>query len=262
MPIRKRKRKLGNKESNIMKVYDIPISVISPSEENPQEMDEETFDEVVESIREKGFDEPCHVMPAEESGKYIMISGHHRMKAAIVVGMENIPCVIKEGYSDLDRKTELVKRNILHGSLNVSKFTKLYNDLSNKGGVDAENLKKMMGFTSKQAFDKVYKQVSDSLPKKHRAKLEEAKETIKSVDDLSSVLNRIFTEEGSELDNGFLVFSFGGKKHHYFKIGKKAEIGLKKLEKYMENNGLVSEELFDVIIDDIVSLVKRAKKGK
>lgn len=239
------------KESDL-KVFDIDIDALIDSEENPNEMDDTAFDELVDGIKTDGFDEPCLVMPIYEddgktpSGKYILASGHHRTKAARVAGMRTVPCIIKTGWDDQARKIALVRRNMLRGGMNPEKFTKLYNELSKS--MDRELLKLQMGFTKKDAFDKVYKSVEKSLPQSAKKKLAEAKENIKSVDDLSSVLNTIFKEHGSELDHGFMVFSFGGKNHHYIKIDKEADDTLKRIEKAIASEGLDAGEVFKTLL--------------
>lgn len=242
--------KKGVKKSTL-NVFDIDIELIDASEENPNEEDDATFDDLVESVRAEGIDEPCIVVPRldalnRETGRYWMASGYHRCKAARVIGLKQVPCVVKQGWDDDKRKIELVKRNILRGSLNPEKFTKLYNDIAKR--YDKELLKKLMGFTKSDAFDKVYMAVEKSLGAKQKQKLAEAKETIKSVDDLSSVLNTIFKEHGSELSNGFLVFSFGGKNHHYVAIDAELEEKIKKVEKKAEKDGVQVKDVLKQVL--------------
>ena len=193
------------------------------SQDNPNEQKEGTFDQLVEGIKKDGFDEPIIVIPApddsKDRGKYIIVSGHHRFKAAKIVGMKMIPSVIKSGWSDEKRQMELIRRNMLRGNLNPEKFTTLYDGLMKKG-YDAAILRKYMGFTSNDAFNKIYKSIGATLNAEQKKTLDQSKEKIRSVDDLSSVLNKIFTEHGSDLDHSFLVFSYGGKEHVFVKMDK------------------------------------------
>lgn len=212
------------RKSTSLQVFDIPIDQLLDSENNPNEQDEATFDQLVAGIKADGFDEPVIVVPqtalnqatgqSVETGKYIIVSGHHRKKAAAALKFTHVPCVIKSGWDEDKKDVELVRRNMLKGKLNPEKFTALFQKLSMKG-IDQAVLKLQMGFTKSDAFDKLYRAVESNLPASQKKKLAEAKETIKSVDGLSSVLNSIFTEHGSDLDHGFVVFSFGGKDHIY-----------------------------------------------
>ncbi len=244
--------------SSKLAVYDIPLSRIIASAENPNEEDDRTFDQLVERIRAEGFDEPAHVMPnPDKAGHFIMVSGHHRMKAAKILKLETIPCILHEDWDETKRKIELVARNNLRGNLNPEKFTKLYDEIVKKG-LDKEMVKIQMGFTKRDAFEKVYKSIEKSLPAQDKKKLKEAKENIKSVDDLSSVLNTIFKEHGSELDAGFMVFSFGGKNHHYIKVDKELDFLLTRLEKKYENGGI--DEFFKEILKaQKLPIVKKSK---
>lgn len=252
-------------ESTQLRVYDIPVGDLISSSENPNEMLDTTFDELVEGMRRDGFDEPILVMPVydddgEASGKYIIASGHHRKKAAELIGMKSIPAIIKEGWDDDARKLALVRRNLLHGKVNPAKFTALYDDLATRH--DKEVLKLQMGFHEKKSFEAVYRDIAKQLPSKQRSKLAAAKEHIKSVDDLSSVLNTIFKEHGSDLDSGFLVFSFGGKNHHYIEISSETDKLLKRLEKDIDDTDMTAQEVFGQMIAsfNLNSIEKSDKK--
>lgn len=227
--------KVPAKESQL-KVYDIPVDKLVESAENPNEMTAQALDKLVEGIKEEGFDEPIIVIPQlegeKETGKYIIASGHHRVKAARVLGFKEIPSIIKQGWDDDKRLISLVKRNILHGEINPRKFTELVDTLRKRNYTE-EMVKAVMGFTQKDAFESLYQKVREALPtKEKKEKLDEAKEKIKTVDDLSNVLNNIMKEGGSTLDKGYMVFTFGGKKHHYFKIDKDLEHKLCEIEEY------------------------------
>lgn len=220
MPITKKKASTKKppasaKTEHVELTY-LPVEDLIPDEDNPNQMDEQTFDQLVDEIREQGFDEPVLVRPHPTlKGKWQIGSGHHRTKAAIVNGMTEVPCIVKE-WSDRDQKFALAKRNALRGELDKKKLTKLYRDLVKDH--DPVQVQRQLGFTNPKKFEAMVDQIEKQLTPKQRKKLQEAKETIKSVDDLSSVLNRIFKEAGSELDKGYMVFSYGGKEHHYFQI--------------------------------------------
>lgn len=219
-----------------MQVFDLPINSVLANKLNPNEQDDDTFDLLVEKIRENGFDEPVIVVPTTD-GNYEIVSGHHRVKAAKVLKYDSVPCIIHRDWDDDKKTTELVARNQLRGKVNPEKFAKIVNEMKSRG-IDTKILQKNMGFTKSDAFDKMLDSVSKNLPAKQKKQLEEAKENIKSVDDLSSVLNTIFRNHGSELDKGFMVFSFGGKNHHYFQIDKEMDIVLKKLEESCVNTDI------------------------
>lgn len=220
-----------------LKVFDVPLDYLHGDKDNPNEMSESKFDELCEGIRTDGFDEPIQVIPHPDyPNEYLIAGGHHRVKAARKVGLTVAPTVIKEGWDKDQQEIALVRRNILHGDLNGAKFTRLWEKLAQK--YDPKLLQSMMGFTKKKEFDSVYEGVARSLQPKQRKQLEKAKESIKSVDDLSSVLNTIFKKGGSEMQKGYLVFSFGGKNHHYVQVDKETDKKLTELKERADKAGI------------------------
>jgi len=62
------------------------------------------------------------------------------------------------------------------------------------------------------------------------------------------VLNRIFKEAGSELDKGYMVFSFGGKKHHYFQIDAETNRKLEEIIAKCESNNVSYTQAMQSIV--------------
>lgn len=233
-----------------LQVMDIPDELLIDHEDNPNEQDDTTFDRLCQQIREDGFDEPLTVVPSlREPGKYLIFSGHHRRKAGKVIGMASFPAVVKEGWDEDKVAMELVSRNVMRGRLNPEKFTKLVEKLRTRG-YDQALIQAQMGFTKTDEFEKLYKQVSDALPPAARKKLASVKENIKSVDGLSSAINHIFTEHGSDLKHGFIVFDFGGKQHHYVPTDKELHLLMEKLEQRCRDENLNISDLFKNLLRD------------
>ena len=70
----------------------------------------QSVDELVKSIRHNGVLTPVLVRPSGEA-RYEMISGHRRMHAAKLAGMETIPAIIRE-LSDEDATIVMVDANL------------------------------------------------------------------------------------------------------------------------------------------------------
>lgn len=235
-----------------LKVFDIPMGQLVEHKENPNEQDERVFEELVERIRRDGFDDPIKVVPelikGKPTGKYLIVGGHHRRKAAELLGYKTIPAIIREGW-DQDRvDIELIADNSLGGKINPFKFTELFSRLQKR--YDPEQLKKMVGLTEKKAFNALFKQVSSQLPAKAKKKLEEAKETINSIEDLSSVLNTIFREHGSEVDHSIMVMSYGGKKHTYIQIDGPTQKRLEALKERHDAGEFKIGDFFAKLLND------------
>lgn len=253
----------GLTESSL-KNFDIPIDRLVAHKENPNEQSEGTFDELVERIREEGFDEAIIVVPelnkGQPTGKYLITSGHHRVKAAGLAGMTSVPAVIREGWDEDRVLMELVSRNELRGALNAHKFTELWEKLSKR--YDPEILKRQMGLTNKKQFDALFKQVKDALPPKQKAILEAAKERVNSVEDLSSVLNEIFEQHGSKLDHSFMVMSYGGKDHFYIQVSANLHKTLAELKKESDRDNIDVGRLFEELLADAPKVGNLKKKLK
>ena len=58
----------------------------------------ERLDDMVESIKEHGVLSPVIVQKAAD--KYEMLAGHNRWNAAKIVGIKEIPAIVKEGLSE------------------------------------------------------------------------------------------------------------------------------------------------------------------
>ena len=87
---------VNNEESAI----DIKIDEIIPFQNHPfKVLDDDKMEELVNSIRLNGILTPVIIRPAGDN-LYEMISGHRRMHAAKIVGLDAIPAFIRELSDD------------------------------------------------------------------------------------------------------------------------------------------------------------------
>lgn len=73
-------------------------------------LDDEKMATLIDSIRENGILNPVIVRP-DQNGDYEMISGHRRLHAAGIIGLEKIPAIVKE-MSDDEAIIQMVDANI------------------------------------------------------------------------------------------------------------------------------------------------------
>ena len=73
-------------------------------------VDDDRMNTLIESIRENGILNPVIVRP-DKNGDYEMISGHRRLHAAGIVGIDKIPAIVKE-MSDDEAIIKMVDANI------------------------------------------------------------------------------------------------------------------------------------------------------
>lgn len=79
---------------------DVPLTQIRDFLHHPYLVkDDESMDELVESIKERGLIQPVIIRPVD-NGMYEMVSGHRRKRAFEIAGYEKIPARVKEMSRD------------------------------------------------------------------------------------------------------------------------------------------------------------------
>ena len=97
--------------SNEESAMDIEIAKIRPFKDHPfKVVDDEKMQDLVESIRVNGILSPVLIRPVGND-LYEMVSGHRRMHAAALLGMECVPAIIRE-MTDDEAVVKMVDSNI------------------------------------------------------------------------------------------------------------------------------------------------------
>lgn len=188
---------------------DIPIGDLVPNDHNPNEMPDRAFNSLVRSIQKDGFSDRLIVRPLKD-GKFRIIAGHHRWEAARQLGFTTVPSRIRLGDLDDDlEKAQMVRNNIIKGKLSPKKFVKMIESLNKKYTDDV--LAEMMGFSETEALLKLIAQVKKQLNPAQKKAFEDAEKEIKTIKDLSTLLNQLFTKYGSTLKHHYMVFDYQGK---------------------------------------------------
>ena len=114
----------------------IPVEKIVPFHNHPFRLYEgKRLDDMVESIKEHGILIPVIVQKIADG--YEMLSGHNRWNAAKIVGIKEIPAIIKENLTEREAYVYVIETNMLQRS---------FDDLlpSEKAAVLAERYEKVM----------------------------------------------------------------------------------------------------------------------
>ena len=81
-------------DAKLKRIHEIPIREIDPFPDHPFKVrDDEDMENLVDSIKAKGVITPCMVRKVPD-GRYEMISGHRRMRACEILGMEKLRCEV------------------------------------------------------------------------------------------------------------------------------------------------------------------------
>lgn len=87
-------------EQQLDKILNIPIRDISDFPDHPFKVkNDEEMQKLADSIKEKGILLPT-IVRQKEDGSFEMISGHRRKRAAQIVGLKEIPCIVKNLTDD------------------------------------------------------------------------------------------------------------------------------------------------------------------
>ena len=114
-----------------MKIYEIGLSQLIEYENNPRNNDS-AVEAVAASIREFGFKVPIVI---DEDN--VIIAGHTRLKAARLLGMETVPCIVADDLSPDQIKAFRLADNKV-GELASWDFLKLEEELA---ALDAFDMK-------------------------------------------------------------------------------------------------------------------------
>lgn len=93
----------------------LPIKKIRPFHDHPFHLYEgERLEDMVASVREHGILNP--VIVQEIDGGYEMLSGHNRMNAAKLVGLKEIPAIVKTDLSEEEAYVYVIETNLIQRS--------------------------------------------------------------------------------------------------------------------------------------------------
>ncbi len=84
----------------------IPVGDIDPNPRQPRSrFDDESLEALAASIREVGILQPIIIGPPDVDGRHVLVAGERRLRAARMVGLDDIPAVIR----DSDEATRLAE---------------------------------------------------------------------------------------------------------------------------------------------------------
>lgn len=201
-------------------VVKIPVGKIHPNDWNPNVLSDVMFNRLVDDVQRLGFLQPVLVTP-ENDGTYRIIDGEHRYEVAKLVDMEEIPCVVVDGALATDetqQKFQTMRMNMIRGNVDKRKLASLVSELAEELPVD--EIAESMAFDNVDALRALIEDTRKDLPPEMRKEFDKAKEEIKTVDDLSLVLNRLFTKYGGTLPYNYMVMDFGGKEHIWVRLSR------------------------------------------
>lgn len=123
---------------------EIPLGQIEPNPNQPRhDFDESSMRELANSIREIGIVTPITVRQTED-GKYQIIAGERRWRAAQMAGLNAIPAYVKVAGDEYVMEMALVE-NIQREDLNAIEIALAYQRLAEDTGLTQEKISERMG---------------------------------------------------------------------------------------------------------------------
>lgn len=119
-------------------------ALLLPNPRQPRrEFNEEALQELADSIREHGIIQPV-IVEQTDDGKYFIIAGERRTRAARLAGLSEIPVIVRK-YSD-ERKLEIALiENIQREDLNPLEEAEAYHELMVLGNLSQEEAAARVG---------------------------------------------------------------------------------------------------------------------
>ena len=123
---------------------ELPVAAIEPNAKQPRHVfDEEALDELKVSIQEVGFLQPIVVRELGD-GRYELVMGERRWRAAQAIGRDTIPAIVRETRDD-DMLRDALLENIHRANLNPLEEAAAYQQLLEEFGATHEELAKRIG---------------------------------------------------------------------------------------------------------------------
>jgi ParB family chromosome partitioning protein len=131
-------------DTEVAQQNEVPISSISPNPRQPRTVfDEDALNELIASIKEIGILQPPVVRKVSE-GRYELIMGERRFRAAKAAGLKSIPVIIRQ-TPDNELLREALIENIHRSQLNPLEEAAAYAGLLSDFGCTHDELAVKLG---------------------------------------------------------------------------------------------------------------------
>ena len=133
----------GSSANTISAIY-VPLSCISANPNQPRKsFDEESLQELATSIKEQGIIQPI-IVEEIVPGRYSIIAGERRFRAAGLAGIDKIPVIIKS-LNEMQRIQMSLIENIQRENLNPIEEASAYQYLMQRSDMTQEQVAEKVG---------------------------------------------------------------------------------------------------------------------
>lgn len=118
----------------------LPVEVISPNPDQPRkDFDPKALQELADSIRQKGIIQPLIVRPTGAAGRYEIVAGERRWRAAQIAQLHQLPAIVRD-FSDAEVLEIAIIENIQREELNAIEEAQAYRQLMDRFGHTQEKI--------------------------------------------------------------------------------------------------------------------------
>ncbi|MEE9582041.1 MAG: ParB/RepB/Spo0J family partition protein [Acidimicrobiia bacterium] len=123
----------------------IPVDSIDPNPRQPRtRFDDESLEALAASIREVGILQPIVVGPAGPDGRHVLVAGERRLRASKLVGLDQIPAVVRES-DEAARLAESLIENVQREDLGPLEEAEAYRALMEDFAMRHEDVAQRVG---------------------------------------------------------------------------------------------------------------------
>lgn len=128
-------------------IIEIPLDKIIPNKNQPRKVfSQESLTELADSIREFGIIQPIMVRKLDADGQlYEIISGERRFRAAKILEMETINCILNQDIGDVASLEMALIENIQRDNLTSIELAHTFRQLVDEFKLTHEELSKRVG---------------------------------------------------------------------------------------------------------------------
>lgn len=130
-------------------ITELPITSIEANPQQPRRhFNHEQMDDLVVSVKEHGIIQPL-LVTKKADGKYFLIAGERRLRAATLAGIVKVPVVVRDATEQQRLELALVE-NIQRQDLNAIEEARAYEELQRSFGLTQDEIAKKVGKSRSQ----------------------------------------------------------------------------------------------------------------
>lgn len=135
----------ANQSVNVVNNATVALANIQPSTFNPRKhFDEDSINELADSIRQQGVLQPINVRPIPDTDRYEIVFGERRYRAALIAGLEEIPAIISS-YTNEEAEEIAITENLQRKDVTPMEEADAYQRLMDSGRHDVKSLALLFG---------------------------------------------------------------------------------------------------------------------